>query len=124
MWRSNGSLVCGSPSDVGRVTRNLIVVGRAGSNTGRSPSVFTVQRSTPHSTRAVATDVPGVREAKPAISPPPATSATAAAIRGRVPIGRQYARRVGTPTDFAAHPTTHVKRCYVKSRQKRSPYAP
>jgi hypothetical protein len=51
MCRSNGSLVSGKLASAGREVRNAIVVSSAGSSVGRSCSVFTVQRSTPHSTR-------------------------------------------------------------------------
>jgi hypothetical protein len=51
MCRSNGSLVSGKLAGAGREVRNAIVVCSAGSSVGRSCSVLTVQRSTPHSTR-------------------------------------------------------------------------
>jgi hypothetical protein len=49
--RSNGGRVSGRLAGAGREVRNAIVVGWAGIRTGRSCSVFTVQRSTPHSIR-------------------------------------------------------------------------
>src|SRR5438034_11369949 len=81
MCRSNGSRVCGSERGAGRVVRDLIVVASAGRSEGRSPSVFTVQRSTPQVARPVAADVGGGADAHLATKPATTTRVTATAIR-------------------------------------------
>src|SRR4051812_38924612 len=86
MCRSNGSRVDRSELCAGRVIRNLIVVALAGSSDGRSPSVFTVHRSTPHATRPVAADVRGGCGTQAATAVASVTSATPAPTRRRVPI--------------------------------------
>lgn len=52
--RSSGNLVIGRTSGAGRLTSWATVVVRVGRRCGRSCSVFTVQRSTPHAARALA----------------------------------------------------------------------
>src|SRR6266498_2121972 len=85
MCRSNGSRVDGSELGAGREVRNLIVVALAGSSEGRSPRVFTVQRSTPQATRPVAADVRGGCDAQ-------ATNTVASATRASTTPTRRRAR--------------------------------
>src|SRR6266498_4748697 len=86
MCRSKGSRVCGKELGAARELRNLIVVALAGSSAGRSPSVFTVQRSTPHATFPVAADVGAGLDAQAASSVATATIASAAPTRKQAPM--------------------------------------
>src|SRR6266498_3115964 len=111
MCRSKGSRVCGKELGAARELRNLIVVALAGSSAGRSPSVFTVQRSTPHATFPVAADVGAGLDAQAASSVATAaitaakSQEPAATVRGarvanalRGPIGVSSATELACPT--------------------------